>query len=136
MKKNYNIRSPSFLGYYLKSLLQNPHFAKGFAHWPVKRISENPRLKSRLKNYPMIASTVCSFLSLWIGIKFPDTFRPSIIKNFTLFEISLGFLTFIIYLAPRKVLLTVKPFQFEGIQGSTRSPSYSGRIPRIYWLAA
>jgi len=38
-------------------------------------------------------------------------------------------------LLPRKRRVALKPFHDEGMHGSMRRPSYSGRRPRMCWVA-
>ena len=45
-----------------------------------------------------------------------------------------GLLTVILYTAPLYLRDTLYPLQFAGMQGSIRSPSNVGLIPRIAWL--
>ena len=67
-------------------------------------------------------------------MRLPGTLRPSTRSDQTPLQTPRGFFTSIVYVTPRNLRRTVKPFHFLGTHGSILRPSKSGRTPRMYWL--
>ena len=70
-----------------------------------------------------------------MGTTLPSSRLPSTSSDFTPRHTPAGFLTSMLSLLPRKVRTALKPGQDLGMQGSMRSPSISGLIPRMCWVA-
>ena len=68
------------------------------------------------------------------GKRLPWQISPFKRISFMPYSTEAGFLTVILYTAPLYLRDTLYPLQSAGMQGSIRSPSNVGLIPRIAWL--
>ena len=103
-------------------------------HVCIRRISENyNRSQFALKGFsPSTATILLPSLRSETGISAESIFFPSTSMLATPLQMCEGFFTSIERFIPRQRRSTLKPSHFLGMHGSIKSPSYCGRIPKMY----